>query len=78
MMHQQGSGPHYSSSGGQHYQGQQTIGMMGQSNQGNSMVPQRPVGSYRPAQQGKSDVIPVRTGGIGSVRWKCLVPVLIA
>ncbi|XP_053500000.1 calcium-responsive transactivator-like isoform X1 [Ictalurus furcatus] len=52
MMHQQGSGPHYSSSGGQHYQGQQTIGMMGQSNQGNSMVPQRPVGSYRPAQQG--------------------------
>ncbi|XP_046724890.1 calcium-responsive transactivator-like isoform X2 [Silurus meridionalis] len=52
MMHQQGSGPHYSSSGGQHYQGQQTMGMMGQSNQGNSMVSQRPVGSYRPAQQG--------------------------
>ncbi|XP_060792698.1 calcium-responsive transactivator-like [Neoarius graeffei] len=54
MMHQQGSGPHYSSSGGQHYQGQQTMGMMGQSNQGNSMVSQRPIGNYRPAQQGKS------------------------
>ncbi|KAF5906427.1 calcium-responsive transactivator isoform X1, partial [Clarias magur] len=52
MMHQQGSGPHYSSSGGQHYQGQQTMSMMGQNNQGNSMVSQRPVGSYRPAQQG--------------------------
>ncbi|XP_026800743.1 calcium-responsive transactivator isoform X2 [Pangasianodon hypophthalmus] len=55
MMHQQGSGPHYSSSGGQHYQGQQTMGMMGQSNQGNSMVSQRPIGSYRPAQQGHSE-----------------------
>ncbi|GAA6071451.1 calcium-responsive transactivator isoform X1, partial [Tachysurus ichikawai] len=50
MMHQQSSGPHYSSSGGQQYQGQQSMGMMGQSNQGNSMVSQRPL--YRPAQQG--------------------------
>ncbi|KAK3519468.1 hypothetical protein QTP70_030631, partial [Hemibagrus guttatus] len=54
MMHQQGSGTHYSSSGGQHYQGQQSMGMMGQSNQGNSMASQRSIGSYRPAQQGKS------------------------
>ncbi|XP_072552244.1 calcium-responsive transactivator-like isoform X1 [Salminus brasiliensis] len=56
MMHQQGAGPHYSSSqaGGQHYQGQQSMGMMGQGNQGNSMMPQRPIGSYRPSQQGSA------------------------
>ncbi|TSX72091.1 Calcium-responsive transactivator [Bagarius yarrelli] len=48
----QGSGPHYSSSGGQHYQGQQSMSIMGQSNQGNSLASQRPIGSYRPAQQG--------------------------
>ncbi|RXN21166.1 calcium-responsive transactivator isoform X1 [Labeo rohita] len=52
MMHQQGTGPHYSSTtaGGQHYQGQQT-GIMGQGNQGNSMMSQRPMGSYRAPQQ---------------------------
>lgn len=72
MMHQQGSGQHYSSSGGQHYPGQQTMGMMGQSNQGNTMVSQRPIGSYRPAQQGKAvynlTVIVVRPGEIGLAR----------
>ncbi|KAM4572058.1 calcium-responsive transactivator-like [Fundulus diaphanus] len=53
MMHQQSAPPHYSSahSGGQHYQGQQAMGMMGQASQGNSM-PQRPMGSYRSSQQG--------------------------
>ncbi|XP_051516400.1 calcium-responsive transactivator-like isoform X3 [Myxocyprinus asiaticus] len=56
MMHQQGSGPHYSSSSGgaQHYQGQQTVGMMGQGNQGGGMMPQRPMGSYRAPQQGSA------------------------
>ncbi|XP_031660103.1 calcium-responsive transactivator-like isoform X2 [Oncorhynchus kisutch] len=49
--------PHYPSSqtgaGQQHYQGQQTaMGMLGQSGQGNSMVSQRPMGTYRPTQQG--------------------------
>ncbi|XP_051516401.1 calcium-responsive transactivator-like isoform X4 [Myxocyprinus asiaticus] len=57
MMHQQGSGPHYSSSSGgaQHYQGQQTVGMMGQGNQGGGMMPQRPMGSYRAPQQGHGE-----------------------
>ncbi|XP_076875044.1 calcium-responsive transactivator-like isoform X3 [Brachyhypopomus gauderio] len=56
LMHQQGVGPHFSSSqpGGQHYQGQQAMGMMGQGNQGNNMMPQRPIGSYRPGQQGSA------------------------
>ncbi|XP_050960937.1 calcium-responsive transactivator-like isoform X3 [Labeo rohita] len=56
MMHQQGTGPHYSSTtaGGQHYQGQQT-GIMGQGNQGNSMMSQRPMGSYRAPQQGHGE-----------------------
>ncbi|XP_064812804.1 calcium-responsive transactivator-like isoform X6 [Oncorhynchus masou masou] len=49
--------PHYPSSqtgaGQQHYQGQQTaMGMLGQSGPGNSMVSQRPMGTYRPTQQG--------------------------
>ncbi|XP_042159920.1 calcium-responsive transactivator isoform X6 [Oncorhynchus tshawytscha] len=49
--------PHYPSSqtgaGQQHYQGQQTaMGMLGQSGQGNSMVSQRPMGTYRHTQQG--------------------------
>ncbi|KAM4737108.1 calcium-responsive transactivator-like [Anableps anableps] len=54
MMHQQFGPPHFSSahSGGQQYQGQQAMGMMGQANQGNSMMPQRPMGSYRSSQQG--------------------------
>ncbi|XP_067303094.1 calcium-responsive transactivator-like isoform X2 [Pseudorasbora parva] len=54
MMHQQGPGPHYSSTsaGGQHFQGQQ---MMGQGNQGSSMMPQRPMGNYRAPQQGHGE-----------------------
>ncbi|XP_031660104.1 calcium-responsive transactivator-like isoform X3 [Oncorhynchus kisutch] len=52
--------PHYPSSqtgaGQQHYQGQQTaMGMLGQSGQGNSMVSQRPMGTYRPTQQGHGE-----------------------
>uniref|UniRef100_A0AAY4DAG7 SS18 N-terminal domain-containing protein n=1 Tax=Denticeps clupeoides TaxID=299321 RepID=A0AAY4DAG7_9TELE len=56
MMHQQGTGPHYSSAqaGGQHYQGQQSMSMLGQGSQGNSMMAQRPMGSYRPSQQGSA------------------------
>uniref|UniRef100_A0A3B1JII0 SS18L1 subunit of BAF chromatin remodeling complex n=1 Tax=Astyanax mexicanus TaxID=7994 RepID=A0A3B1JII0_ASTMX len=57
MMHQQGAGPHYSSSqagGQQHYQGQQSMGMMSQGSQSNSMMPQRPIGTYRPSQQGSA------------------------
>ncbi|XP_016331991.1 calcium-responsive transactivator, partial [Sinocyclocheilus anshuiensis] len=52
MMHQQGTGSHYSSTsaGGQHYQGQQT-GIMAQGNQGNSIMSQRPMGSYCVPQQ---------------------------
>lgn len=55
MMHQQSAAPQYSSAqaGGQHYQGQQTMGMMGPSSQGNSMMSQRPMGSYRASQQGR-------------------------
>ncbi|MEQ2311441.1 hypothetical protein AMECASPLE_020086 [Ameca splendens] len=54
VMHHQSAPPHYSSahSGVQHYQGQQAMGMMGQTNQGNNMMPQRPLGSYRSSQQG--------------------------
>ncbi|XP_028848482.1 calcium-responsive transactivator-like isoform X3 [Denticeps clupeoides] len=57
MMHQQGTGPHYSSAqaGGQHYQGQQSMSMLGQGSQGNSMMAQRPMGSYRPSQQGHGE-----------------------
>uniref|UniRef100_A0A8C8FDM9 SS18 N-terminal domain-containing protein n=1 Tax=Oncorhynchus tshawytscha TaxID=74940 RepID=A0A8C8FDM9_ONCTS len=52
--------PHYPSSqtgaGQQHYQGQQTaMGMLGQSGQGNSMVSQRPMGTYRHTQQGHGE-----------------------
>ncbi|MED6241188.1 hypothetical protein ATANTOWER_002126 [Ataeniobius toweri] len=56
VMHHQSAPPHYSSahSGVQHYQGQQAMGMMGQTNQGNSMMPQRPLGSYRSSQQGSA------------------------
>uniref|UniRef100_A0A673KN64 SS18L1 subunit of BAF chromatin remodeling complex n=1 Tax=Sinocyclocheilus rhinocerous TaxID=307959 RepID=A0A673KN64_9TELE len=55
MMHQQGTGSHYSSTsaGGQHYQGQQT-GIMAQGNQGNSIMSQRPMGSYCVPQQGSA------------------------
>ncbi|XP_035378257.1 calcium-responsive transactivator isoform X1 [Electrophorus electricus] len=56
LMHQQGVGAHYASSqtGAPHYPGQQAVGMMGQGNQGNNMMPQRPIGSYRPTQQGSA------------------------
>ncbi|XP_054901956.1 calcium-responsive transactivator-like [Poeciliopsis prolifica] len=52
MMHQQSAPPHHSSahSAGQ-YQGQQAMGMMGQASQGNSLMPQRTMGSYRSSQQ---------------------------
>ncbi|KAL6119203.1 ss18l1 [Pungitius sinensis] len=55
MMHQQSATPHYSSAqlGGQHYQGQQA--MMGPGAQGNGMMPQRPLGSYRSAQPGHGE-----------------------
>lgn len=54
-MHQQAATSHYNSAqaGTQHYQGQSSIAMMSQSNQGNSMMGQRPMGPYRPSQQGK-------------------------
>uniref|UniRef100_A0A4W5RMX1 SS18L1 subunit of BAF chromatin remodeling complex n=1 Tax=Hucho hucho TaxID=62062 RepID=A0A4W5RMX1_9TELE len=60
MLQQQSATPHYPSSqagaGQQHYQGQQTaMGILGQSGQGNSMVSQRPMGTYRPTQQGHSE-----------------------
>ncbi|KAF7248621.1 Calcium-responsive transactivator [Varanus komodoensis] len=56
MMHQQAATSHYNSAqaGTQHYQGQSSIAMMSQSNQGNSMMGQRPMGPYRPSQQGSS------------------------
>lgn len=55
MMHQQAATSHYNSAqgGSQHYQGQSSIAMMSQSNQGNSMMGQRPMGPYRASQQGK-------------------------
>ncbi|KAK6479434.1 calcium-responsive transactivator-like isoform X1 [Huso huso] len=56
MMHQQAATSHYTSAqaGSQHYQGQQSIGILGQGNQGNNMMAQRPMGSYRPSQQGSA------------------------
>ncbi|XP_053549068.1 calcium-responsive transactivator [Bombina bombina] len=57
MMHQQAASSHYTSAqggGGQHYQGQTSIPMMSQSNQGSSMMGQRPLGPYRPSQQSSS------------------------
>ncbi|XP_038137723.1 calcium-responsive transactivator-like isoform X7 [Cyprinodon tularosa] len=53
MMHQQSAPPQHSSanSGRRHYQGQQSMSMMGQTNQGNNTIPQRPMGPYRPSQQ---------------------------
>ncbi|XP_046535188.1 calcium-responsive transactivator isoform X1 [Equus quagga] len=56
MMHQQAASSHYNSAqgGSQHYQGQSSIAMMGQSGQGSSMMGQRPMAPYRPSQQGSS------------------------
>lgn len=55
-MHQQPPSQQYNmppGGGGQHYQGQQTpMGMMGQVNQGNHVMGQRPMPPYRPPQQG--------------------------
>ncbi|KAI5947660.1 calcium-responsive transactivator isoform X3 [Manis javanica] len=56
LMHQQAASSHYTSAqgGSQHYQGQSSIAMMGQSGQGSSMMGQRPMAPYRPSQQGSS------------------------
>ncbi|XP_032206042.1 calcium-responsive transactivator isoform X1 [Mustela erminea] len=56
MMHQQAASSHYNSAqgGSQHYQGQSSIAMMGQSGQGSTMMGQRPMAPYRPSQQGSS------------------------
>ncbi|XP_015235596.1 PREDICTED: calcium-responsive transactivator isoform X2 [Cyprinodon variegatus] len=56
MMHQQSAPPQHSSanSGRRHYQGHQSMSMMGQTNQGNNTIPQRPMGPYRPSQQGSA------------------------
>lgn len=56
MMHQQAASSHYNSAqgGSQHYQGQSSIAMMGQSGQGSSMMGQRPMAPYRPSQQGNA------------------------
>nr|XP_040048469.1 LOW QUALITY PROTEIN: calcium-responsive transactivator-like [Gasterosteus aculeatus aculeatus] len=55
MTHQQSAAPHYSSAqvGGQYYQGQPA--MMGAGAQGNGVMPQRPLGSYRSAQPGHGE-----------------------
>lgn len=56
MMHQQPPSQQYNMPPGgaaQHYQGQQNpMGMMGQVNQGNHVMGQRPMPPYRPPQQG--------------------------
>ncbi|XP_073539112.1 calcium-responsive transactivator isoform X1 [Phyllobates terribilis] len=56
MMHQQAASSHYTTAqgGGQHYQGQSSISIMSQSNQGSSMMGQRPLGPYRSSQQGSA------------------------
>ncbi|XP_034470475.1 protein SSXT isoform X4 [Hippoglossus hippoglossus] len=58
MMHQQPPAQQYNmppGGGGQHYQGQQNpMGMMGQVNQGNHVMGQRPMPPYRPPQQGNA------------------------
>ncbi|KAG7214816.1 hypothetical protein INR49_010708, partial [Caranx melampygus] len=58
MMHQQPPSQQYNmppGGGGQHYQGQQNpMGMMGQVNQGNHVMGQRPMPPYRPPQQGNA------------------------
>lgn len=58
MMHQQPPSQQYNmppAGAGQHYQGQQNpMGMMGQVNQGNHVMGQRPMPPYRPPQQGKA------------------------
>ncbi|XP_076149638.1 protein SSXT isoform X4 [Alosa pseudoharengus] len=62
MMHQQPPSQQYNmppGGGGQHYQGQQNpMGMMGQVNQGNHVMSQRPMPPYRPPQQGPPQQYP--------------------
>ncbi|TKS79787.1 Protein SSXT [Collichthys lucidus] len=62
MMHQQPPSQQYNmppGGGGQHYQGQQNpMGMMGQVNQGNHVMGQRPMPPYRPPQQGPPQQYP--------------------
>lgn len=57
-MHQQPPSQQYNmppGGAGPHYQGQQNpMGMMGQVNQGNHVMGQRPMPPYRPPQQGKA------------------------
>lgn len=57
-MHQQPPTQQYNmppGGAGPHYQGQQNpMGMMGQVNQGNHVMGQRPMPPYRPPQQGKA------------------------
>ncbi|XP_068119783.1 calcium-responsive transactivator isoform X3 [Hyperolius riggenbachi] len=56
MMHQQAASSHYTTAqgGGQHYQTQPSISIMSQTNQGSSMMGQRPLGPYRTSQQGSA------------------------
>ncbi|XP_069013527.1 protein SSXT isoform X4 [Embiotoca jacksoni] len=62
MMHQQPPSQQYNmppGGGGQHYPGQQNpMGMMGQVNQGNHVMGQRPMPPYRPPQQGPPQQYP--------------------
>lgn len=75
LMHQQAASSHYTSAqgGSQHYQGQSSIAMMGQSGQGSSMMGQRPMAPYRPSQQGNArpTLPPVLRpeGGLAQLRW---------
>lgn len=68
MMHQQAASSHYNSAqgGSQHYQGQSSIAMMGQSGPGSTMMGQRPMAPYRPSQQGTAHTTPPpREPGVG-------------
>ncbi|XP_056912148.1 protein SSXT isoform X8 [Takifugu flavidus] len=62
MMHQQPPSQQYNmppGGAGPHYQGQQNpMGMMGQVNQGNHVMGQRPMPPYRPPQQGPPQQYP--------------------
>lgn len=60
MMHQQPPSQQYNMppGGGPHYPGQQNpMAMMGQVNQGNHVMGQRPMPPYRPPQQGKRPIL---------------------
>lgn len=78
MMHQQAASSHYNSAqgGSQHYQGQPSIAMMGQSGQGSSLMGQRPMAPYRPSQQGTAER-PLRSspglGGREGAETLCLL-----